>query len=86
MSSRTWSATGCPRSAGSRSRPGCCTTSAGLHGETFEAATLEVRLARDALWDSEIARQAEETGLPVLHVDGSRTVEASPASSPSASS
>ena len=27
------------------------------------------------LWDAEVARQAEETGLPVLQIDGSRTVE-----------
>jgi hypothetical protein len=39
------------------------------------AVVLEARLARDVLWDAEVARQAEETGLPVLRVDGGRTVE-----------
>jgi len=34
--------------------------------------TLELRMARDELWDAEVRRQAADLGLPVLAVDGSR--------------
>ena len=44
-------------------------------GDLDPAAVLAARLARDALWDADVARQAEEAGLPVLRVDGSRSVE-----------
>ncbi|MFI7631190.1 hypothetical protein [Microbispora rosea] len=38
------------------------------------AVALARRLARDRLWDEEVRRQAGELGLPVLPVDGSRSV------------
>lgn len=34
------------------------------------------RLARDELWDAELRHQADEMGLPVIVVDGSRSAEA----------
>jgi len=34
------------------------------------------RLGRDALWDAEVRRQAAETGLPVVDVDGTRDPDA----------
>lgn len=30
-------------------------------------------LARDALWDAEVCRQARDFGLPVVQVDGTRS-------------
>ncbi|MEU6424273.1 hypothetical protein ABZ860_00130 [Microbispora sp. NPDC046973] len=43
-------------------------------GNGDHAAALATRLARDRLWDEEVRRQARELGLPVLPVDGSRSV------------
>ncbi|MEV4474561.1 hypothetical protein ACFFR3_23515 [Nonomuraea salmonea] len=43
------------------------------YGDVDPAAALAVRVARDELWDAEVRRQARETGLPVVDVDGSRT-------------
>jgi hypothetical protein len=43
-------------------------------GDFDPAALLEARLARDALWDAEVAEQASALGLPVVTVDGSRPV------------
>lgn len=43
-------------------------------GDGDHAAALAKRLARDRLWDEEVRRQARELGLPVLPVDGSRSV------------
>ncbi len=34
---------------------------------------LAARLARDALWDAEVCRQAQDFGLPVMQVDGTRS-------------
>jgi hypothetical protein len=34
---------------------------------------LGARLARDQLWDAEVRRQAQESGLPVLQIDGTRS-------------
>jgi hypothetical protein len=45
-------------------------------GDVDPAAALAVRVARDELWDAEVRRQARETGLPVVDVDGSRDAEA----------
>ncbi len=39
-------------------------------GDADPAVMLERRLARDALWDAEIRRQATEFGLPVVDVNG----------------
>jgi hypothetical protein len=39
------------------------------------AVVLETRLARDALWDAEVTRQARELGLPLLTIDGNRSVD-----------
>ncbi|MFC4855140.1 hypothetical protein [Actinophytocola glycyrrhizae] len=47
----------------------------GQLGQRRHAAALANRLGRDALWDAEIRRQARETGLPVIEVDGSRAPE-----------
>jgi len=44
-------------------------------GELDLATVLEARLARDALWDSEIVRQARELDLPLRVVDGNRSVD-----------
>jgi hypothetical protein len=44
-------------------------------GDADPAEVLEVRLARDQLWDAEVRRQAEELAMPVITVDGSRTPE-----------
>jgi hypothetical protein len=44
-------------------------------GDLDPAVALANRLKRDELWDAEIRRQATETGLPVIVVDGSRTPE-----------
>lgn len=44
-------------------------------GEADPDEALEVRMARDALWDAEVRRQAEELALPTLNVDGTRTAE-----------
>ncbi len=43
-------------------------------GDLDPAAVLDARLARDALWDAEVASQASAQGLPLLTVDGSRPV------------
>jgi hypothetical protein len=43
-------------------------------GDLDPAAVLETRLARDALWDTEVTGQASALRLPLLTVDGSRTV------------
>ncbi|MEU7689170.1 hypothetical protein FLW53_21405 [Microbispora sp. SCL1-1] len=43
-------------------------------GDGDHADALAKRLARDLLWDEEVRRQARELGLPVVHVDGSRSV------------
>lgn len=40
------------------------------------AAVLEARLARDALWDTEVVTQADTLGLPLVTVDGRRPVDA----------
>jgi hypothetical protein len=37
------------------------------------AEALANRLGRDTLWDTEVARQAAEYDLPVIHIDGHRT-------------
>jgi hypothetical protein len=44
-------------------------------GDFDPAEMLEARIARDALWDAEVTRQARELGLPLLTVDGSRSVD-----------
>jgi hypothetical protein len=41
-------------------------------GEADPRRMLAARLARDQLWDAEIRRQAEDHGLPVIEVDGTR--------------
>ncbi|MEW9530146.1 hypothetical protein [Microbispora sp. NPDC049125] len=43
-------------------------------GNSDHADALAKRLARDQLWDEEVRRQALELDLPVLIVDGSRSV------------
>jgi hypothetical protein len=44
-------------------------------GDLDPAVVLEARLARDALWDAEVTRQARELELPLLTIDGSRSVD-----------
>jgi len=44
-------------------------------GSLDTAVALANRLGRDELWDAEIRRQAAETGLAVLDVDGTRDPE-----------
>lgn len=44
-------------------------------GDTDTTVALANRLGRDELWDAEIRRQAAETGLPVIDVDGTRGPE-----------
>lgn len=44
-------------------------------GDLDAAETLEARLARDALWNAEVTRQARELKLPLLTIDGSRSVD-----------
>lgn len=41
-------------------------------GDLDPAEMLEARLARDTLWDAEVTQQAQELGLPLLTIDGSR--------------
>jgi hypothetical protein len=36
---------------------------------------LEARLARDALWDAQVVRQANEIGMGLLEVDGIHSVD-----------
>ena len=43
-------------------------------GDLDPAAVLEARLARDALWDTEVSGQASALGLPLVTVDGSRPI------------
>lgn len=44
-------------------------------GDLDPATVLEARLARDALWDAEVVRQANEIGMALLEVDGTRSVD-----------
>ncbi|HET9255460.1 MAG TPA: hypothetical protein VFO16_09690 [Pseudonocardiaceae bacterium] len=44
-------------------------------GRCGPSAALRARLARDALWDGEIMRQARELDLPLLVVDGDRSAD-----------
>jgi hypothetical protein len=44
-------------------------------GNTDHAHALTQRLARDNLWDAEVRRQAAPLGLPVLDIDGTRTID-----------
>jgi len=44
-------------------------------GDLDPATVLEARLARDSFWDAEVARQANETGLALLQIDGSRSID-----------
>lgn len=44
-------------------------------GDADPAVAMANRLRRDELWDAEIRRQAAETGLPVIVIDGSRPPE-----------
>jgi hypothetical protein len=44
-------------------------------GDADPAEVLEIRLARDAMWDNEVRRQAEELSMPVLTMDGSQDAE-----------
>ncbi len=44
-------------------------------GDLDPTAVLEARLSRDALWDAQVIGQAHEFGLPLLTIDGSRTVD-----------
>jgi hypothetical protein len=44
-------------------------------GDLDAAEMLEARLARDALWNAEVTRQARELELPLLTIDGSRSVD-----------
>jgi hypothetical protein len=44
-------------------------------GDLDPAEVLEARIARDALWDAEVTRQARELELPLLTIDGSRSVD-----------
>lgn len=44
-------------------------------GDLDPVAALQTRLARDALWDVEVAYQAAALGLHVLTIDGDRTVD-----------
>jgi hypothetical protein len=44
-------------------------------GDLDPAEVLETRIARDALWDAEVSRQAREIGLPLLTIDGSGPVD-----------
>ena len=44
-------------------------------GDFDPAIALANRLRRDELWDAEVRRQATETGLPVIDIDGSRPPE-----------
>lgn len=44
-------------------------------GDLDPAVAIANRLKRDELWDAEIRRQATETGLPVIDIDGSRPPE-----------
>lgn len=44
-------------------------------GNLDPATILEARLARDALWDAEVIRQANQLGLPLLRMDGSRSID-----------
>jgi hypothetical protein len=44
-------------------------------GNTDHRVALAKRLARDELWDAEVRRQAAAFDLPVLTIDGSRTVD-----------
>jgi hypothetical protein len=42
-------------------------------GDADPQEMLAARLARDELWDAEVRRQAQGSGLPVLQVDGTRS-------------
>lgn len=44
-------------------------------GDLDPRTVLEARFARDALWDAEVVWQARELDLPVLIMDGTRTVD-----------
>lgn len=44
-------------------------------GDLDPATLLEARLARDALWDAEVVRQSQQSGLLLLAVDGTRSVD-----------
>ncbi|WFE41725.1 hypothetical protein [Micromonospora sp. WMMD998] len=43
-------------------------------GDSDHGEALALRLARDELWDAEVCRQAAQSGLSVVTVDGSRDV------------
>lgn len=43
-------------------------------GDLNAAMVLEARLARDAFWDAEVSKQASELELPLIEVDGTRSV------------
>jgi hypothetical protein len=45
-------------------------------GTADSSVALANRLARDELWDAEIRAQAEDLGLPVIDIDGTRDAEA----------
>jgi hypothetical protein len=42
-------------------------------GDADPEEMLAARLGRDELWDAEVRRQAQESGLPVLQIDGTRS-------------
>jgi hypothetical protein len=42
-------------------------------GDADPEPIIAARLARDELWDAEVRRQAQQWGLPVIEVDGTRT-------------
>jgi hypothetical protein len=42
-------------------------------GDADPEEMLAARLARDELWDAEVRRQTQESGLPVLQIDGTRS-------------